>query len=369
MILERISLVNFKNIAQAELTFSPKINCLIGTNGEGKTNLLDAIYFLSFCKSAFCSADSQLLRHETDLMLVEGSYRNEADQMCISCGMKRGQKKHFRRNKKEYRRLSEHIGLIPLVFVSPTDTMLVSGASEERRRFMDVIISQYDKRYINNLAYYNKALTQRNAQLKLENPDSSLLDVLELQMGNYGALVSEARTKLVEQIAPLFNDYYRYLSQGNETVNLAYVSHSQRGNLAQVISRDRMKDLAVGYSLHGVHRDELEMTLDGFSIKREGSQGQIKTYVLALKLAQFSLLRQMNQNIAPLLLLDDVFDRLDANRVEQLVKLVGGNEFGQIFITDTNREHLDRILNETNADFRLFSLKQGQIELKEESHV
>lgn len=369
MILRQLSLVNFKNIAAAELTFSPKINCLIGSNGQGKTNLLDAIYFLSFCKSAFCAQDAQLLRHDTDLMLVEGCYDHGDAEMLVTCGMKRGQKKHFKRNKKEYKRLSEHIGLIPLVFVSPIDTLLVSGVSEERRRFMDVIISQYDKRYITHLAYYNKALTQRNAQLKQETPDAQLLDVLEMQMANYGTLIADARTQFVDQIKPLFNNYYQYLSQSSETVDLQYVSHAQRGELYDVIYRDRMKDLAVGYSLHGVHRDELEMTLGGYSIKREGSQGQIKTFVLALKLAQFALLRQLNANEAPLLLLDDVFDRLDANRVEQLVKLVAGNEFGQIFITDTNREHLDRILNAAKADFRIFTLEQGSVELKEEQHV
>lgn len=367
MRLEKLSIINYKNIQAATLELSPKLNCFIGHNGEGKTNLLDAVYYLSFCKSAYNPKDSEVMRHEADYFVLEGDYVTDlSEPEQVYCGMKRGVKKHFKRNRKEYKRLSQHIGMIPLILVSPSDSILIEGGSEERRRLMDVVISQYDAPYIDALSRYNKALQQRNALLKQEEePDSTLLELLEAQMAEYGTVVYEKRNAFVKELVPVFQSIYQSISQDREQVTLDYVSHCQRGALLEVIRRDRAKDRIMGYSLHGIHKDDLQMLLGGYPIKREGSQGQNKTYVLALKLAQFDFLRRKAGNNTPLLLLDDIFDKLDANRVEQIVKLVSGNEFGQIFITDTNRDHLDRILQKGNFDFKLFSVHEGEIKVKE----
>ena len=363
MILKKISVLNYKNIAQAELDFSCKMNCFIGHNGEGKTNLLDAVYFLSFCKSATNSVDSQNIRHGEEFFMLQGEYERESgEQEEVYCGLKRRQKKRFKRNKKEYKRLSEHIGLVPLVMVSPADAALISDGSEERRRFMDMVIVQYDHEYLEALARYNKALLQRNVLLKQEEePDGELMALWEEIMAQEGTRIYEKRKAYVEEFIPVFQDFYSRISQGKEQVGLRYVSHGQRGDLLEVIRRDRAKDRVMGYSLHGVHKDELEMTLDGYPIKREGSQGQNKTYLIAMKLAQFDFLRRTGSRTTPLLLLDDIFDKLDAGRVEQIVKLVSGERFGQIFVTDTNRDHLDRILEKTDRDYKLFHVENGVI--------
>ena len=357
VILEKLSILNYKNIAEATLELSPKMNCLIGQNGVGKTNVLDAVYYLSFCRSSNNPIDSQVIRHGQDFFMLEGVYEGEIEEEVISCAMKRGMKKHFRRNKKEYKRLSEHIGLITIVMVSPNDTLLIDGSSEERRRFMDVVISQQDRSYIEELNRYNKALQQRNTLLKQDqSPDPDVMTILEEQMAHSGEAIYRRRAKLVEQMVPLFQQYYERISGGHEQVSLNYVSHCQRGPLLEVIQRDRWKDQAIGYSLHGIHRDDLEMQIDGHPMRREGSQGQLKTYVTSLKLAQFKVLGGK-----PILLLDDIFDKLDAERVEQIVKLVADDEFGQIFITDTNREHLDQILSASSHDYRIFHVKDGEI--------
>ncbi|MCR5364991.1 MAG: DNA replication and repair protein RecF [Prevotella sp.] len=380
MILKKLSILNYKNISEAQLELSPKMNCFIGPNGAGKTNVLDVVYYLSFCRSASNPIDSQVIRHEEPFCLIEGEYedemRNEKGEMgngiitphreIVSVGMKRGQKKHFKRNKKEYRRLSEHIGLIPLVVVSPSDTLLIEGGSEERRRLVDMVISQYDRTYIDHLSRYNTALAQRNTLLKMEDqtPDPALMQIWEEQMAEEGEQIFLRRRSFVEELIPVFQEYYQQISQHREQVGLNYVSHCQRGSLLDVIQRDRMKDLAVGYSLHGVHRDDLEFTLDGHLMKREGSQGQNKTYVIALKLAQFDFLKRTASQTTPLLLLDDIFDKLDASRVEQIVKLVSGDSFGQIFITDTNRDHLDQILSNSALDYQIFHVENGVIHEK-----
>ncbi len=366
MILDRLSIINYKNIREASLQFSHKLNCLIGSNGEGKTNLLDAVYYLSFCRSAFNPIDSQVITHEQDFFVLEGNYTGEGDEReNVYCGMKRGTKKHFKRNKKEYKRLSQHIGLIPLVFVSPSDSILIEGGSDERRRLMDVVIAQYDYSYIEALSSYNKALQQRNALLKMEDePDEALMEIWEEQMAQNGEVLYKKRDEFVKKLIPVFQNIYNSISGDKETVSLNYVSHCQRGALLDVIRRDRFKDRAVGYSLHGVHRDDLEMLLGGYQMKREGSQGQHKTFALALKLAQFDFLRRTASNTTPILLLDDIFDKLDAERVEQIVKLVAGDNFGQIFITDTNRDHLDKILHSGEFDYKLFNVCNGEIKLK-----
>ena len=377
MILKRLSILNYKNIGEAQLELSPKMNCFIGSNGMGKTNVLDAVYYLSFCRSASNPIDSQVIRHEEPFCMIEGQYQTvgaesqepmaNSEQLTISVGMKRGQKKHFKRNKKEYKRLSEHIGLIPLVVVAPADAMLIEGGSEERRKLMDMVIAQYDRSYIDALSRYNNALQQRNILLKMEDPapDPLLMQLWEEQMAEAGETLYEKRRAFVDELIPLFQEYYQHISGGQERVGLTYVSHCQRGPLLEVIQRDRHKDMAVGYSLHGVHRDDLEFTLDGHLMKREGSQGQNKTYVIALKLAQFDFLKRTGAKTIPLLLLDDIFDKLDAQRVEQIVRLVSNDNFGQIFITDTNRDHLDQILSTTSLDYKIFHVSQGEVKCSE----
>ena len=375
MILEKLSLINYKNITEATLELSPKINCFIGQNGVGKTNVLDAIYYLSFCHSANNPIDSQVIRHGEEFFMIEGEYSGQWTvdsydylKLIVSCGMKRGQKKHFKRNKKEYKRLSEHIGLIPIVVVSPSDTLLIEGGSEERRRLMDMVISQYDSTYIEALNRYNKALQQRNTMLKAEEePDTDVISIWEEQMASAGEHIYKCRDAFVKEMVPIFQRYYETISGNQEKVALNYISHCQRGPLLEVIQRDRFKDRAVGYSLHGVHRDDLEFMLGDHLMKREGSQGQNKTFVISLKLAQFDFLKRTNSKTTPLLLLDDIFDKLDAGRVEQIVNLVAGDEFGQIFITDTNRDHLDQILSASSHDYRIFHVDNGDINRKSQN--
>ncbi len=367
MLLDKLSIINYKNIQAATLDFSPKLNCFIGHNGEGKTNLLDAIYYLSFCRSAFNPKDSEVMRHGSDFFVIEGDYITDAgDGEQVYCGMKRGYKKHFKRNKKEYKRLSQHIGLVPLIFISPADSSLIEGGSEERRRLMDVVISQYDAAYIEALTRYNKALQQRNSLLKGEAElDETLIGFLEMQMAEYGKQVFQKRASFVEDLQPVFQRIYQAISNDREKVSLTYVSHGQRGELLPIIQCNRAKDRVMGYSLYGIHKDDLVMQLGTYPIKREGSQGQNKTYVLALKLAQFDFLRRTASHNTPLLLLDDIFDKLDANRVEQIIRLVSGDGFGQIFITDTNRDHLDKILQGGAFSYKLFAVENGDITIKE----
>ena len=368
MILKRISILNYKNLEQVELSFSPKLNCFFGQNGMGKTNLLDAVYFLSFCKSAGNPIDSQNICHDADFFVIQGFYEAaDGTPEEIYCGMKRRQKKQFKRNKKEYTRLSDHIGFLPLVMVSPADSELIAGGSDERRRFMDVVISQYDKEYLDALIRYNKALVQRNTLLKSEQPvEEELFLVWEEMMAQAGEVVFRKREAFIREFIPIFQSFYSFISQDREKVGLSYDSHARDASLLEVLKESRARDQIMGCSLRGVHKDELNMLLGGFPIKREGSQGQNKTYLVALKLAQFDFLKRTGTTV-PLLLLDDIFDKLDASRVEQIIKLVAGDSFGQIFITDTNREHLDRILHKVGSDYKMFRVEQGTVaEMKEE---
>ena len=369
MILKSLSILNYKNIEQADLELSPNVNCFIGQNGMGKTNLLDAIYYLSFCKSATNPIDSQVMRHEADFFVVQGLYETEqGEEEDIYCGMKRRQKKTFKRNKKAYQRFSEHVGFIPLVMVSPSDGELILGGSEERRRFMDVAISQHDKEYLAQLINYDKALQQRNALLKQEEePDAELLGLWEEMMAQSGEIIYQRRKAFIEGLTPIFQSFYAQISGESETVSLAYSSHGDRGALLDTIRNGRAKDRIMGYSLHGVHKDDLVMQLGGYPIKREGSQGQNKTYLIALKLAQFDYLRRLGSKV-PILLLDDIFDRLDASRVEQIIRLVSGDTFGQIFITDVNRGHLDRLVSSATGDYKLYTVAEGKVELTSSSN-
>ena len=366
MILSKLSITSYKNIRTARLSLSSKINCFIGHNGAGKTNLLDAVYYLSFCHSSTTVRDQQVISHGDDFFVLDGEYMADGDGEIerVHCGMRSGGKKHFRRNDKEYKRLSQHIGFIPLVMVSPADTMLIDGMGEERRRLMDVAISQYDNAYLETLNTYNKALKQRNALLKQEEtePDDALMGILEDRMARDGEAIFHRRDDFIKRLEPVFQDVYALISGGKEAVTLVYTSHCRRGPLIDEIRRGREKDRILGYSTHGVHRDDIEMTLGGYPMKREGSQGQSKTFVTALKLAQFDLLRQTgNRAAVPLLLLDDIFDKLDALRVERIVRLVASERYGQIFITDTNREHIDDILETASGDYKLFNVDDGVV--------
>lgn len=362
MVLKRISILNYKNLEQVELDFSAKLNCFFGQNGMGKTNLLDAVYFLSFCKSAGNPIDSQNICHEQDFFVIQGFYESEdGTPEEIYCGMKRRSKKQFKRNKKEYSRLSDHIGFLPLVMVSPGDSELIASGSEERRRFMDVVISQYDKEYLDALIRYNKALTQRNALLKSENAvDDELFLVWEEMMAQAGEIVFFKRESFIREFIPIFQSFYSFISQDKEEVGLTYESHVRDTSLLEVLKNNRERDKIMGFSLKGIHKDELNMLLGEYPIKKEGSQGQNKTYLIALKLAQFDFLKRTGKSV-PLLLLDDIFDKLDASRVEQIVKLVAGDNFGQIFITDTNRGHLDRILYKVTKDYKIFCVEKGVV--------
>lgn len=365
MILKKLSVLNYKNILQAELAFSPKMNCFFGNNGMGKTNLLDAIYYLSFCKSHVNTPDSQLIRDGQELCLLQGCYDYDGQEEAIFCAIRRRQRKQFKRNKKEYEKLSEHIGLLPVVMVSPADSELIRGGSEERRRFLDLILSQEDKHYLHALIQYNKALLQRNSLLKEPPADVSLFEVLEMQLELYGEQIHEKRQGLVAQLTPLFNAYYRTICGAAESVGLRYLSPLEGTGLADRLAANRERDRLLGYTSCGIHKDELEMTLGGHLIRRTGSQGQNKSYLVALKLAQFAYLKQRGAT-TPILLLDDLFDKLDAERVEQIIRLVSGEGFGQIFITDTNRKYLDAILAAMEHSYALFHVDRGEIRKEEE---
>ncbi len=365
MILKELSILNYKNLAEAHLQLSSSINCFIGGNGQGKTNILDAIHFLSMCKSSTVTQDSQVVRHLSQMMMLQAHLeREDGTQEEISCGLRVGQKKVFRRGQKAYKRLADHIGFMPVVMISPSDQNIILGAGEERRRYMDMIISQCDPAYLDALTRYNHALANRNTLLKQEEePDPDLLDVWEEAMGRYGEFISRKRAEFVERIHDRFQEYYTTIAQNGEAVGMEYTTHCQRGPLTELLHDHRAKDRIMGYSLIGPHRDDLEMTLNDHPIKREGSQGQNKTFSVALKLSEFYYLREEGQGTTPILLLDDIFDKLDADRVEQIVHLVAGQDFGQIFITDTNRDHLDRILEAMPGDHRLFRVSDGNISL------
>lgn len=361
MKLQNISILNYKNLEQVELDFSAKINCIVGDNGMGKTNLLDAIYYLSFCKSHSNPTDSQNIKHDADFMMIQGNYLLKEKDENIYCGIKRRQKKQFKRNKKQYERLSDHIGLLPLVLISPNDGALIADGSSERRKFMDGVISQYNNQYLHTLIQYNNALKQRNAMLKQEPmPDVSLFEIWEEQMTTHGAYIYKERVQFIERFIPLFQKIYSIISEDSETVSLAYRSQLEEADLAQKLADNRSRDRLIGFSTNGIHRDELEMMLGEFPIKRVGSQGQNKTYLVSLKLAQFYFLKETHK-VNPILLLDDIFDKLDDKRVTKIVELVAGDDFGQIFITDTNRNRWEEILPRINQSSMIFDVVDGGV--------
>lgn len=363
MLLDHLFVQDYRNILQADLGFSPKLNCFVGKNGMGKTNLLDAVYCLSFCRSSISQTDQLTVRHGAECYQLQGSYvLPTGDRTVIGCMSKPKGHKQIKRDGKEYQRFSDHIGYIPLVMVSPQDTELISGGSDERRRFMDVIISQYDSDYLKQLIAYNKALAQRNVLLKMETePDRELFLMWEQIMADSGLRIYEKRKALTDKLVQYFSEMYSLIGDSSEQVSLSYSSHAERGDLMQQLEDGRGLDRSAGYSLHGIHKDELEMNLDGFPIRREGSQGQNKSYLVALKLAQYRLLKE-SCGKRPILLLDDIFDRLDAERVGRIISLVSDTEnFGQVFITDVDRNHIDGILADAGCDYKVFTVEDGNV--------
>ena len=402
MILQSLNILNYRNIREASLEFAPKLNCFVGLNGQGKTNVLDAIYLLSFAKSAFTSQDSLNITHGEEMAMVQGVYKRpeqlkveslelkevgelKDESFTISCGLRKGVKKQFRRDKKDYPRLIDHIGLIPLVMISPADQQLIDEGSDERRRFMDVVISQSDRKYLDSLTRYNALLKQRNALLKqyaeAAAPPDDLLEVLEWQMVEPAEYIFKARTEFFEAFQPYFEEVYRRISgrknatetdnpEGPEVPGLRYVSQLQNRDLREAYVRTRQRDLILGWTSQGVHKDDLEMKLGEWPLKQVGSQGQQRTFILAMKLAQALYLSKVEsqkskdrlaQSQRPILLLDDIFDRLDGERVERIVNMVQGEEFGQIFITDTDRQHLTEILK-PNENAKIFHVEGGRVE-------
>ena len=368
MILQELNILNYKNIREAGMSFSDKLNCFVGLNGQGKTNILDAIYYLSFTKSAYNAIDSQNIHHDEEMAMIQGKYIDGEAEEVISCGLKRGVKKQFRRGKKDYKRLLDHIGLIPLVMVSPQDSELVVEGSDERRRFMDGVISQYNRTYLEHLTQYNLLLKQRNALLKqyenvgLEQLPVTLFEVLELQMVQHAEPIYAERVKFIEQFTPYFQQVYSAISGDKEQVSLGYVSQLHERDLTEAFDRTRGRDLILGWTSQGVHKDELEMKLGDYPLKRVGSQGQQKSYLLAMKLGQALYLSSVHAvKDKPILLLDDIFDKLDSERVERIVQLVVGQEFGQIFITDTDRQHLTSILREQANEAKVWHVENGQV--------
>ena len=366
MILRHISITDFKNVAAASLDFSDKLNCMLGDNGMGKSNLLDAIYFLSYTKSFTGAPDSLLVRRGAPWAHVHGDYLRNGAEDDVNAVLAPGHKS-FKRGGKEYRRLSAHIGLFPAVLVSPSDMNLVTGTSEVRRRFVDMVISQADSQYLEHLIRYNRALEQRNRMLKDDTTDYLLFDTIEAGMDVSSRYIIAARQKHIGRIAELHSRYYAVIAGEGEEVAMRYdgpLAGQPDASIADALNRNRERDRVFGYTALGIHRDDLEVSVNGLPLRRTASQGQAKTFTIALRMAQYRFLAE-STGLKPLLLLDDIFDKLDATRVSRIIALVASEDFGQIFITDTNRRHLDEIPGHLAADApcRMWRVKDGTFEL------
>lgn len=365
MYLKKITLLNFKNIAQEELSFCPGINCLVGDNGAGKTNVVDGVYYLSMCKSSLQMTDGQCLRHGADFFVLEGDYATDSGRgEQVACTFSRKGGKHLKRNGKEYERLADHVGLVPAVIVSPADSVLISDAADERRRYLNAFISQLDRGYLASLMRYNAVLAERNRLLKM-HPDEAMLSIYDMQLEEHGTRIHGRRREFVERLRPVVGEYYRALSGDSEQVELLYRSELDERPLGELLRAARQKDLVNEYTTSGIHRDDLVLRIGGYPLRKYGSQGQQKSFLIALKLAQHRVVAE-ECGEKPLLLLDDLFDKLDAGRVEQLLRLVSAETFGQIFITDCNPSRLRRILDRAGGDYRLFRVAQGEVRIPEE---
>ncbi|QNM86189.1 DNA replication/repair protein RecF [Polaribacter pectinis] len=359
MYLQKLSLVNFKNIESQTFDFQQKINCFVGNNGVGKTNVLDAIYYLSFAKSYFNSVAVQNIRHGEGFFMVEGDYLLNDRNEKIVCSLKKGQKKVLKRNGKNYEKFSEHIGQLPLVIISPADRDLVTEGSDTRRKFIDGVISQQNKKYLQDLLAYNKVLSQRNALLKYfaanRTFDALNLSVYDDQLSNYGSRIYEVRKAFLEDFIPIFNEKYQIISDDKENVNLIYKSQLHDFSMKDALQKSLEKDKILQYTTSGIHKDDLSFEIGEYPIKKFGSQGQQKSYLIALKFAQFEFIKQQS-NVVPILLLDDIFDKLDESRVLQIINLVDNDEFGQIFITDTHSDRTENIVKQSNKPYQIFKL-------------
>ncbi|MBD3748198.1 MAG: DNA replication/repair protein RecF [Sphingobacteriales bacterium] len=364
MYLKNLSLINFKNYDEAELSFVEGANAFTGNNGAGKTNLLDAIHYLSLCKSYFNPIDSQQIKQGRDLFMLQGTFEKNGSDELISCGIKKNQKKQFKRNKKEYQRLADHIGLFPLVMISPNDISLILEGSEERRKFIDTVISLTDAIYLDELMIYNKNLQNRNALLKqiaeTGKYDSTLLEIFDEQLIRAGTKIFEKRKAFMETFAEVFNQHYRYLTDEAETVNLIYESQILSEDFRELLKKSVERDRVLQRTTQGIHKDELVFEIYGMPLKKFGSQGQQKSFLIALKLAMYSFVYQ-EKKFKPLLLLDDIFDKLDDLRITKLMKMVSEDDFGQIFITDTNAERVKHIFKEIGVALKLFQIDKSVV--------
>lgn len=359
MILNTLSLINYKNFESQVFDFDTKINCFVGANGIGKTNALDAIYHLAFGKSYFNPIAIQNINHNADFFVVDGNFtKNERNEKII-VSLKRGQKKVIKRNGKAYEKFSEHIGFIPLVIISPADRDLIIEGSDTRRKFIDSVISQSDKGYLSQLIAYNKALSQRNALLKyfaLNNTfNADTLTIYNEQLQSYGTEIFKKRDAFLKTFIPIFKERYIAISQSKETIDLKYKSDLFNDNLNTLLEKNLNKDKALQYTSVGIHKDDLVFLIDDFPIKKFGSQGQQKSFLIALKLAQFDFIKQQS-GVSPILLLDDIFDKLDENRVAQIISLVDNDHFGQIFISDTHADRTETVVKQIHQSYKLFKL-------------
>ncbi len=360
MRLKNLSILNFKNIAHEELALCPGINCLVGGNGAGKTNIIDAVYYLSMCKSSLQMTDGQSIRHGEEFFMIDGQYRSDEDKNeNVSCSYSRRGGKILKRNGKEYDRLSDHVGLIPAVIVSPADTALISDTAEERRRYLNAFLSQLDRTYLNAMMRYNAILTERNRLLKM-HPDPMMLSIYDMQLIDYGTLIHDRRSRLTERLRPLVASFYRTLSNDREQVELVYKSELNDRPFGEILAAARQKDMINEFTTSGIHRDDLTLRIGGYPLRKYGSQGQQKSFLIALKLAQYAIISEKRHE-RPILLLDDLFDKLDISRVEQLIHLVRGDAFGQIFITDCNTTRLRSILDRSGDEYALFTVGDGTI--------
>ncbi|HCC71169.1 MAG TPA: DNA replication and repair protein RecF [Bacteroidales bacterium] len=362
MYLKRLNLSNFKNYSEIDIGFSPRINCFVGDNGVGKTNILDAIHYLSLTKSYFVSVDSINIRHGYDYFIIKGIFQNKHGSEKIMCGLQKGKRKVFRRDGKEYTRISEHIGRYPVVMISPADNSIITDGSEERRKFMNNVISQFNREYLDDIISYNKALKQRNRLLKdyaAEGKfDRQMLELWEMQMQKPGKRIFDSRAVFVEEIIPLFQKYYDHISEKREQVKLNYRSQLLNHSMNELFDMNIEKDRILKYTTSGIHRDDLNLEMDGYSIRDIGSQGQQKSYLVALKLAKFEYISKKG-GLKPVLLMDDVFDKFDEKRVAQIIELVSDNRFGQIFITDTHKDRMQAVLSQINIEYKLFMIDEG----------
>ncbi len=363
MFIKKINLINFKNYAETDISFSSQINIFTGPNGSGKTNLLDAIYCLSLTKSAFSSSESNSVKHQENFFSILGLfYKNEKDY-AVQYDLA-GQKKTFRLNKNPYEKLSEHIGAFPVVLVTPYDTDVIREGSEERRKFFDAIISQLDNLYLSELIRYNHLLKQRNSLLKQfaekNTIDKELIDSYNYQLLKSGRIIYEKRKAFIELLIPVFEKHYFNLSDERETPALVYESQVEDKEFEQKFKQNLNKDILLQRTGMGIHKDEYTFTLDGYAVKGYGSQGQQKSFIIALKLAHFDIIKN-DKKIKPILLLDDIFDKLDDIRINKLMEMVAQDAFGQLFITDARPEHTEKIVGHLNAEIRIFKIENGVV--------